>query len=124
MKEAQIRIVLPVVAVISLLVMVGAIILRRSKSLKTPAPDSTAASGILPQKPPVSLEAVTIPTAPCLATSPEFTELRTCTKQSDCASCTESPTSCVVVGGEGGVEADGTLTYPVSVNVALPLSAD
>ncbi len=120
MKETPLRIIIPVLVFIVLMAVVAVII---STTFKTPlAPDSTR--GVIPQPPPSSLLAISIPKAPCLATSTGFTELRACTKQSDCASCTESPTSCVMVGGNKGVAADGTLSYPVDVNVALPLSGE
>ena len=125
MKEAQIRLILPLVVFFSLCVVACATILRSSRTtFATPAAFFTTRANIIPQKPPIALSDVTVPQAPCLATSPQFVGLRECNKQSDCAPCTESPTSCVVVGDRGDVNADGTLSHPVSVNVALPPSGE
>jgi len=124
--KVKTRIIIPVGVLVALLVGVGLILtILWSRRRKVFVPDGTPAEAILPSKPPPTpLSIIRIPSAPCLATTAAFTSLRKCSKQSDCASCTESPTSCVLVGGESGVAADGSLTYPVGVNVALPPSAD
>jgi len=124
MKEHHLRLVLPIVAFVSLSTVVAAYILRISKTYAAPPPNEMNVKGIVPAPPPISLTPVTIDKAPCLPTSQQFNELRTCTKQSDCAACSETPTSCIVVGDQAGVNEQGTLTHPVTVNIAVAESTE
>lgn len=125
MKD-YVRIIIPVSVFIAMLIVVGGIILYTSQSFAPILPDPI--DNVIPQHPPsIARNIPSEPMAPCLPTSSQFTSLRTCTKQSDCVSCSESPTSCVVVGGEtdSSVDDDGQMTYPVSVNVPIdPANAD
>ena len=116
-KKMNLRLFLPLVVFIALLAIACVIVLRASRLLMRMSPPIDNVD-IIPQKPRATLSVLPDPVE-CLATSPNFSTLRTCDTQADCASCIESPTSCVVVGGADGVDATGKLTYPVSVHVPV-----
>ena len=119
MRESDIRLILPVVVFISLLVVVGAAIQRASRDFKPPPPSTSA--NIIPARPETTMPtSVSVPEAPCLPPSVGFVSLRECNRQSDCVACSESPTSCVLVGSESGVRGDSSLVHPVQVNVVVP----
>lgn len=118
--KAHLRLLLPFVVFVALLAVACVTVVRASRSF-TRTPPPVANIDTIPRKPRAVLGALPDPSE-CLATSPNFAGLRACSTQSDCASCAESPTSCIVVGGDA--EVDGKLVYPVSVHVPVENTVD
>lgn len=108
------RLAIPVALFIVMLVAVGVILGIMGSRLRLP-PGSPAT---IPSPPPTlpGLGVQSRPSAPCLPGTDQFSSLRACNTQDDCATCSETPTSCVVVGGDTSV-VDGVLAQPVTVTL-------
>ena len=107
-----VRMLIPISVFLTLTVAVTIALLQVSKKGQV----KSTSGNIIPSPPPKSkLKTVTqtLPSAPCLPTSEQFTGLRECSSQNDCSTCSETPTSCVAVD---------SLARPVQVSVALPPS--
>lgn len=122
--NSKLRVGLPIGTFVVLLVAVMIALLVVSK--KQVMTHGKSSDRVVPSLPPQQLGGMIQeqPKAPCLPTSEQFTNLKQCSTQFDCNSCSESPTSCVTVGGEGEVEDDLTLKKPVTVNVAITSTED
>lgn len=124
--NSKLRLGLPIGTFVILLVAVMITLLVISK--KRIMTHEKSSDRVVPSLPPEQLKGgIAVqqqPKAPCLPTSDQFTNLKQCSTQFDCNSCSETPTSCVTVGSQGEVEDDLTLKKPVTVNVAITSTED
>ena len=124
--NSKLRFILPITTFVVLLLAAFVTLLILSKK-QVPQP-STVAQRVIPSPPPQSnVKGVILdqpPKSSCLPTSDQFLDLKQCSTQHDCSSCSESPMSCVAVGSGGEVGDDMVLDSPVTVKVPVSSTSE